>query len=64
MDEALACLNDFMSSLDASTRSVAPGEWGLVLDCAGYPLDVGVSVRGTLVRAQATALPAGVIDPH
>ncbi len=64
MDEALACLNDFMSSLDTNARMVAPGEWGLVLDSAGYPLDVGVSVRGALVRAQATVLPAGVIDPH
>ena len=26
--------------------------------------DVGVAVRGTLVRAQATVLPAGLIDPH
>jgi hypothetical protein len=64
MDEALACLNDFMSSLDTSARMVAPGEWGLGLDAAGYPLDVGVAIRGNLVRAQATVLPAGVIDPH
>jgi len=64
MDDALACLTTFMSSLGTSARMVAPGEWGIVLDSAGFPLDVGVAVRGTLVRAQATVLPAGVIDPH
>ncbi len=64
MDESLACLDNFMSSLDTNARRLAPGEWGLVLDCAGFPLDVGVAVRGALVRAQAAVLPAGVIDPH
>jgi hypothetical protein len=54
----------FMSSLETQVREVAPGEWGLVLDAAGYPLEVGVSIRGELLRAQAAVLPAGVIDPH
>jgi hypothetical protein len=64
MEQALARLNDFMFSLDSTARMVAPGEWRLALDAAGFPLDVGVSVRGNLLRAQATVLPAGVIDPH
>ena len=53
-----------MNSLDGQVRQVAPGEWGLVLDAAGFELDVGVSIRGPLLRAQAAVLPAGVIDPH
>jgi hypothetical protein len=53
-----------MASLDTEVREVAPGEWGLVLDAAGWVLDVGVAIRGNLLRAQAAVLPAGVIDPH
>src|SRR5207302_406450 len=59
MDPALQHIDTFMSSLDGEVRQVAPGEWGLVLEAAGYVLDVGVSVRGALLRAQAAVLPAG-----
>jgi hypothetical protein len=54
----------FMASLDGQVREIAPGEWGLVLEAAGFELDVGVMIRGPLLRAQAPVLPAGVIDPH
>ncbi len=54
----------FMSGLDADVREVAPGEWGLTLEAAGFVLDVGVTLRGALLRAQAAVLPAGMIDPH
>jgi hypothetical protein len=64
METPVAALAAFMDSLDAEVRQVAPGEWGLVLDAAGYTLNVGVAVRGELLRAQAAVLPAGVIDPH
>lgn len=53
-----------MASLESDVREIAPGEWGLVLDAAGYVLDVGVAIRGPFLRAQAAVLPAGVIDPH
>jgi hypothetical protein len=53
-----------MSSLEAEVREIAPGEWGLVLDAAGYVLDVGLTIRGSLLRAQAAVLPQGLIDPH
>jgi hypothetical protein len=53
-----------MSSLEGDVREVAAGEWGLVLDAAGFALHVGVAVRGNLVRAQAAVLPPGLIDPH
>lgn len=64
MNDASSELGAFMASLDAEARLLAPGEWGLALHAAGYPLDVGVSVRGQVVRAQAAVLPAGLIDPH
>jgi Putative bacterial sensory transduction regulator len=54
----------FMSSLEGEVRETAPGEWGLILDAAGYTLDVGVAIRGTLLRAHAAVLPPGTIDPH
>ncbi len=60
----LTAIRAFMESLETEVREVAPGEWGLVLDAAGYPLEVGVAVRGELLRAQAAVLPPGTIDPH
>jgi hypothetical protein len=53
-----------MASLDATVRQVADGEWGLRCDAGGFPLDVGVAIRGGMLRAQTAVLPAGVIDPH
>jgi hypothetical protein len=64
MDEAVARVQQFLSALEAEVRQVAPGEWGLRLDAAGYVLDVGLSVRGQLLRAQAAVLPPDMIDPH
>jgi hypothetical protein len=61
---AIARIEDFLSSLEIEVRTVAPGEWGLTLDAAGFELDVGIAIRGPLLRAQAAVLPAGVIDPH
>lgn len=57
-------LASFMNSLEVPARRVGPAEWGLALDAAGYPLDLGVSIRGSLLRAQAAVLPPGLIDPH
>jgi len=54
----------FLASLDTEVRHVASGEWGLSLDAAGYVLDVGIAIRGPLLRAQAAVLPPGLIDPH
>jgi hypothetical protein len=57
-------LAGFMGALHGEAREVAPGEWGLSLEAGGFPLELGVSVRGRFVRAQAAVLPPGVIDPH
>jgi hypothetical protein len=64
MSDAQEQLEAFMVSLERGVRRVSPGEWGLMLEAAGFPLDVGVSIRGSMLRAQAAVLPAGVIDPH
>ena len=64
MESGAERLARFMASLESEVRAVAPGEWGLTLDAAGYPLDVGVAIRGPFVRARAAVLPAGLIDPH
>ena len=57
-------VESFLASLDTEVRTVAAGEWGLTLDAAGHPLDVGIAIRGPLLRAQAAVLPPGLIDPH
>ncbi len=54
----------FMSSLESEVRHIAPSEWGLTLDAAGFGLEIGVAIRGLFLSAQAAVLPAGVIDPH
>ncbi len=64
MDSAVAEINRFMTTLGTEVRQVAPGEWGLSLDAAGYALEVGVAIRGGLLRAQAAVLPPDVINPH
>jgi hypothetical protein len=57
-------LERFMAALGGDVREVASGEWGLSLEAGGFPLELGVSVRGRFVRAQAAVLPPDVIDPH
>ncbi len=61
---AAARVEAFMDSLDADVREAAPGQWGIRLEAAGYPLDVGVMIRGGLLRVTAAVLPSGLIDPH
>jgi hypothetical protein len=54
-------LDEALSELGA--QRVADGEWGLEIDCAGWPLHVGLRVHRGLLRAQAAVLDAGVLDP-
>jgi hypothetical protein len=44
-------------------RRLADGEWGLAIECGGWPLHVGLRVHRGLLRAQAAVLGAGVLDP-
>lgn len=48
----------------AEWRRVAPGEWGLRAEAGGGRLDVGLALRGGLLRAQAEVLAPGLADPH
>jgi putative sensory transduction regulator len=61
---AIAAVDEFLAALDTDVNNPAPGEWGVVLEAAGYRLDVGVAIRAQHLRAQAAVLPAEVIDPH
>ena len=56
------------SAIDAAVsevggRRVADGEWGLEIECGGWPLHVGLRVSRGLLRAQAAVLDAGALDP-
>ncbi len=61
---AAAAIEACLASGGADWRRVAPGEWGLRADAAGWPLDVGLALRGGLLRAQAEVLAPGRSDPR
>ena len=61
---AAGVVDRYLAALEGETRRVADGEWGLTVDAAGWPLHVGVAIRGELLRAQAEVVGAGRIDPH
>ena len=54
----------YLSTLEADSRTVARGEWGLTVDAAGWPLHVGLAFRDGLLRAQAEVLGPDQIDEH
>jgi hypothetical protein len=62
--DADAIVDDYLAGLDGDTRRVAPGEWGLTVDAAGWPLHVGVALRDGLLRAQAEVLGPGGLAPE
>src|SRR2546427_1353608 len=62
--EAAAVIDTFLDALEGETRRVAPSEWGLTVDAAGWPLHVGVALREGLLRAQAEVVEPGRIDDH
>jgi hypothetical protein len=62
--DAAAAIETYLEALDGETRRVAPGEWGLTVDAAGWPLHVGVALRDGLLRAQAEVIDRGRIDDH
>ncbi len=59
-----AAVDAYLAALDGETRRVAPGEWGLTVDAAGWPLHVGIVLRDGLLRAQAEVAGPEQIDPH
>jgi hypothetical protein len=55
----------FLRGAAIAHRSVAEGEWGVVLeDVGGCRLEVGLRLAGGLLRAQAWVAPAETLDPH
>jgi hypothetical protein len=55
-----ACLDD----AEVRWRAVARCEWGLRAQAGGWSLDVGLALRGGLLRAQAEVLRPGIADPY
>jgi hypothetical protein len=61
---ASAAVEACLGAGGAHWRRVAPGEWGLRAEAAGWPLDVGIALRGGLLRAQAEVLGPERSDPR
>ena len=55
---------EYVEGLEGDARRVAPAEWGITLDGAGWPLHVGLAIRDGLLRAQAAVAPPGALDEH
>jgi hypothetical protein len=55
----------YITSLGASARRVADGEWGVTIeDAGGWPLHVGIRLRDGFLRAQAEVAGADQISDH
>ena len=58
-------VDEYLAELDATTRRVAPREWGVSIDdVAGWPLHVGLRMADGFLRAQAHALDADQVSDH
>ena len=64
MSPIAATVDAFLEGLEAPSRAVAPGEWGLSVEAAGWPFDVGLRLDGGLLRAQGEALAPDRISDH
>ncbi len=60
----LGAVADFLESVDAPSREVARGEWGLTVEAAGWPLHVGLAFRDGLLRAQCEAVGPDQVSEH
>ena len=56
-------VDTYLAGLEGETRRVAPGEWGVTVAAAGWPLHVGVAIRDGLLRAQAEVIGPGQLAP-
>ena len=59
-----ATVDSYLEGLQADWRRVAPGEWGLTVDSAGWPLHIGMAWRDGLLRAQAEVLAPDRVADH
>jgi hypothetical protein len=62
--EPQATVDRYLQGLQLEWREVAPGEWGLTVDSAGWPLHIGMAYRQGMLRAQAEVLPPDRLSDH
>jgi len=62
--EAADQLGQYLASLGTPVQATGERAWTLVLDAAGYALEIALTIRGPLVRATAAVLPPGLIEPR
>ncbi|CAB4877164.1 MAG: hypothetical protein F2799_05455 [Actinobacteria bacterium] len=63
-DHTVTVVGEFLSGLEDPARELAYGEWGLSVDAAGWPLDIGIAAREGLLRIQANVCAAGQLSPE
>jgi hypothetical protein len=61
---AAAVVEAYLGSLSAVWRALGEGEWGLSVQAAGAPLDLGLALRRGLLRAQAEVLAPDLVADH
>ena len=59
-----ATVNTYLEGLDLEWRRVAPGEWGLSVEAAGWPLHLGLAFRDGLLRAQGEVVGSDQLSDH
>ena len=59
-----ATVDAYLQGLEAPSRAVAPGEWGVSVEAAGWPFDVGLRLDGGLLRAQGEVVGPDRIADH
>jgi hypothetical protein len=62
--DAAESIERYLSALTAGAERTAPDHWSLVTECAGHPLALELTLRDTLLRAEAAVLPPEVIEPR
>jgi hypothetical protein len=61
---ASATVERYLQGLPAGARTLAPGEWGVTVEAAGWPLHVGLRLDRGLLRVQGEALGPDAISDH
>ncbi len=59
-----ATVDAYLETLELEWRRVAPGEWGLTVDAAGWPLHLGLALRDGLLRAQGEVVGPDQLSSH
>jgi hypothetical protein len=59
-----ATVDAYLATLDLDWRRVAPGEWGLSVEAAGWPLHLGLALRDGLLRAQGEVVGPDRLSEH